>query len=320
MLHRDIKPSNILLNSDCQVKARFPCFFWWKMGSDEEDAGMTMAMVMVVVDDDCHVQRLLRCFFLCFLCEYVAPWLSYILQSLVTSDRRRSPTGPPDRHTRSAILAWPEVWCSNRTMWLGLHRNWCFVGCFGIENMNQRQENQKKTLRSWKVGSVNVFFVEGGCRTLLRTNIHWSWEEAPLTGEPLSFKGRTSASRPTSYRWHFSRENQDVIQSSTAGHFDLDYLGYCQVYCCLYSVWHIKIRCKGQILFFLPHLGDQWSHATLPSNNAISIRPLTKLINGSSIWFIDQSWLQPLKGRVRCPFVRTIILLLDTSSQHQLDR
>ena len=25
------------------------------MGSDEEDAGMTMAMVMVVVDDDCHV-------------------------------------------------------------------------------------------------------------------------------------------------------------------------------------------------------------------------------------------------------------------------
>jgi len=26
------------------------------MGSDEEDAGMTMAMVMVVVDDDCHVQ------------------------------------------------------------------------------------------------------------------------------------------------------------------------------------------------------------------------------------------------------------------------
>ena len=28
------------------------------MGSDEEDAGMTLAMVMVVVDDDCHVQRL----------------------------------------------------------------------------------------------------------------------------------------------------------------------------------------------------------------------------------------------------------------------
>ena len=30
----------------------------------------------------------------------------------------------------------------------------------------------KKTPRSWKVGSVKVFFVEGGCRALLRTNIH----------------------------------------------------------------------------------------------------------------------------------------------------